>query len=116
MASVEIEIASRRYTIACRDGEEEHLRSVAAIVDRRAQDAQGALGNLSESRQLLFASLLLADDIKEAQAAGGAAPAAPAAAPAQAAAPDPAVAEALERLADRLESIADRLESGSANP
>ena len=29
MASVEIEIASRKYAIACRDGEEEHLRSVA---------------------------------------------------------------------------------------
>ena len=107
MASVELEIASRRYTIACRDGEEEHLRSVARIVDKRAQDAQGALGNLTESRQLLFASLMLADDIKEAQGGN---------VPAPVAEPDPAIAEALERLADRLESIADRLEGGPANP
>ena len=35
MASVEVEIAQRKYSVACRDGEEEHLRSVAAIVDRR---------------------------------------------------------------------------------
>jgi cell division protein ZapA len=107
MASVDIEIASRRYTIACREGEQDHLRSVARIVDQRAQDAQGALGNLSESRQLLFASLLLADDIKEAQGGN---------VPAPVAQPDPAVAEALERLADRLESIAERLESGRSNP
>ena len=107
MASVEIEIASRRYTIACRDGEEDHLRSVARIVDRRAQDAQAALGNLSESRQLLFASLMLADDIKEAQAGN---------VPAPVAEPDPAVAEALERLADRLEGIAERLEGRATTP
>ncbi len=105
MASVDIEIASRRYTIACRDGEEEHLRSVASIVDRRAQDAAQALGSMSEGRQLLFASLLLADDIKEAQSGNSPPPPAPAE-------PDPAVAEALERLAQRLESIADRLENG----
>ena len=65
MASVEVEIAARKYSVACRDGEEEHLRSVAAIVDRKAQDAAAALGSLSEARQLLFASLLLADELKE---------------------------------------------------
>jgi len=107
MANIEIEIAARRYAVACRDGEEEHLRSVARIVDRRAQDAQAALGSLSEARQLLFASLLLADDVKEAQAGN---------APPPPAEPDPLVAEALERLADRLESIAARLERGGPNP
>ena len=39
MANIDIEVAGRRYNVACRDGEEEHLRSVAAEVDRRAQDA-----------------------------------------------------------------------------
>ncbi|MFN3945601.1 MAG: cell division protein ZapA [Allosphingosinicella sp.] len=107
MASVDVEIATRRYTIACRDGEEAHLREVAAIVDRRARDAAQALGNLGEARQLLFASLLLADDLKE---AGGGAPAA--AAPAA----DPGLGEALERLAERMESLADRLEQGAPAP
>jgi cell division protein ZapA len=100
MASVDVEIASRRYSVACRDGEEEHLRSVAAIVDKKAQDATSALGSLSEVRQLLFASLLLADEIKEHRAGR---------APAQ---PDPDVGEALERLAQSVESLAARLEGG----
>ena len=104
MASVEVEIAARKYAVSCRDGEEDHLRSVAAIVDKRAQDAAAALGSLSEARQLLFASLLLADEIKELRA--GIAPAEP----------DPAVAEALDALATRIERLADRLESGGANP
>lgn len=100
MASVDVEIGTRKYSVACRDGEEEHLRSVAALVDRKARDAEAALGSMGEARQLLFASLLLADELKDARA--GTAPS-----PAE---PDPAVAEALERLAGRIERLADSLE------
>ena len=105
MASVEVEIAARKYAVSCRDGEEAHLRSVAAIVDRKAQDAATALGSLSEARQLLFAALLLADELKEIRS--GNAPPIPAE-------PDPAVAEALDALAARIERLADRLERGPA--
>jgi cell division protein ZapA len=109
MASVEVEIASRKYSVACRDGEEAHLRSVAALVDSKAQDAAAALGSLSETRQLLFASLLLADELKEQRA--GHSPAQQAqAAPAEL---DPAIADALERLAGRIESLAEQLERGA---
>jgi cell division protein ZapA len=112
MATIDIEIASRRYSVACRDGDEEHLRSLAALVDRRAHDAAGALGTLSETRQLLFASLLLADDLNTKGGDGGAGPgqAAPEAGP------DPAVADALERLAERVELLAQSLESRASNP
>jgi cell division protein ZapA len=111
MATVDVEIAARKYAIACRDGEEEHLRSVAAIVDQKAADAAAALGSLGEARQLLFASLLLADELKEARDGGGSPPATPAAA--AAAPPDPAVAAALEGLAERMERLADRLEQNA---
>jgi cell division protein ZapA len=102
MASVDIEVASRKYTLACREGEEGHLRSVAAMVDRKAKDAGAALGNLSEARQLLYASLLLADEINELR--GGA--------PAPV---DDGSSEALERLAERVEALAERLESAARN-
>jgi len=108
MANVEIEIGARRYTVTCRDGEEEHLLSVAAIVDKRAQDAEAAVGNLNEVRQLLFAALLLADEVKESRADR---PRPAEAAPAGGTEPDPAVAEALERLAERMERLAERLET-----
>ena len=109
MANIDVEIANRRYNVACRDGEEDHLRSVAAIVDKRAKDAASALGSLTETRHLLFASLLLADDVKELRA-GNAIP------DPEPAKPDPAVAEALERLAERMENLAARLEQGAGNP
>jgi cell division protein ZapA len=105
MASIELEIGGRKYSIACRDGEEEHLRSVGAVVNRKAREAESALGSLGESRQLLFAALLLADELKDIRA-GNAPPVEPD--------PDPAVADALERVADRMEALAQRLENKGA--
>jgi cell division protein ZapA len=75
------------------------------MVDQRARDATEALGSLTETRQLLFAALLMADDIKEMRAGAGIPDPPPPP-------PDPAVAQALERLAARMEALADRLENG----
>jgi len=104
MASVELEIGGRKYAIACRDGEEEHLRSVGDIVNSKAGDAESALGSLGEARQLLFASLLLADEVKDLR--NGIAPEPQ---------PDPSVAQALERIAERIEAIAQKLENRAAS-
>lgn len=106
MANVEVEIASRRYSVACREGEEEHLRSVAQIVDRKAQEATSALGAMAEARHLFYASLLLADELKERREGIGS--------PVEVE-PDPAVADALERLAERVEALAARLEKTAGN-
>ena len=111
MASVEVEIAARKYSVACRDGEEAHLRSVAALVDSKAKEAASALGSLSEARQLLFASLLLADELKEQRS--GQPPAAQAAAVPPPPRIDPGLADVLERLADRIENLAEQIEGGA---
>ena len=108
MASVDLEIAARRYPVACRDGEEAHLQSLAAVVDRKAREAAAAVGAMGEARQLLFASLLLADELKEVRAGGPAAAAA-------SAEEDAVMAQALERLAERMEALAERLENGAGN-
>ena len=102
MANIDVEVAGRRYTVSCRDGEEDHLRSVAAMVDQRARDATQALGSLTEARQLLFAALLLADDVQELKSGNMDAGSLP---------PDPRVAEAAEALAAHVEALADRLEA-----
>jgi cell division protein ZapA len=108
VANVELEIAARRYSVACRDGEEPHLRALAAIIDRKAREAAAAVGSMGEARQLLFASLLLADELQETRSG---APVAAAANPEE----DRLVAEALESLADRVEALAARLEDGGRN-
>ena len=101
MADVDISIAGRQYRIACRDGEEDNLRRAAAMVDAKSREALAGLGSLSEARQFLFASLLLADQIVEG---------APAPAPLAQPTADPATTERVERLAQRLESLAGGLE------
>jgi cell division protein ZapA len=98
MAEVDLTIAGRPYRVACRDGEENSLRAAAALVDAKSREALAGLGTMSEARQLLFASLLLADQLVDER-------------PAQAAAPDPRLAQSAESLAARLESLADALES-----
>ena len=109
MANIEIEIAGRKFAVACRDGEEDHLRSVGQLVDKRARDAAQALGSLGEARLLLFTSLLLADDLKELQEGKNAAPTAPEAP----GVPINDIAQAAELLAERIEALADRLDQRS---
>lgn len=109
-AFVDLNIAGRTYQVACREGEEENLRAAARIVDGKSREALAGLGTLSESRQFLFASLLLADQLID--KAPDAAPAEPVAS----AGPDPALVERAETLANRLESLANALEREGANP
>ena len=104
MAEVDLFIAGRSYRVACRNGEEDSLRKAASLVDAKSREALDGLGTLSESRQLLFASLLLADQLLDDKGE-------PMVVPAPAPAIDPAVAERAERLADRLESLAGSLEN-----
>ena len=111
MASlVDLNIAGRTYQVACREGEEDNLRAAARLVDGKSREALAGLGTLSEARQFLFASLLLADQLIDKN------PEAAAAAPSQPSPPDPALVERAEALANRLEMLATELESESANP
>lgn len=107
MAQVDLFIAGRTYQIACRDGEEESLKAAARLVDAKSREALSGLGTLSESRQLLFASLLLADQLVDGSGE--------AAVPLPPAEPDPAIAERAAALAERLESLAQSLENEAAS-
>jgi cell division protein ZapA len=112
---LDLNIAGRTYQVACREGEEENLRAAARLVDGKSREALAGLGTLSEARQFLFASLLLADQLidNKPETASTSPPAAPASAPAK---PDPALVLRAEALADRLESLAMTLENETVNP
>ena len=103
MAEVDLTIVGRSYSVACRAGEEESLRNAATLVDGKSREALAGLGTLSESRQLLFASLLLADQLLEKRTAEGPPP------------PDPAVVQRVSQLVERLESLAGALERKAEN-
>lgn len=106
MADVDVEVAGRRYKLSCRDGEEDHLRALVRMVDGKAGDITGALGEMTESRTLLLSALLLADELNDLRGAAAVARSEPAGE----AEPDPAYAVAIERIAERVERLADQLE------
>ena len=109
MASlIDLSIAGRSYQVACRDGEEENLRAAARLVDGKSREALAGLGTLSEARQFLFASLLLADQLID-KSPDAAPP------PPVVAVPDSALVERAAALAGRLESLAEALEREGTN-
>jgi cell division protein ZapA len=113
MSNVTLTIGGRPYTVACAAGEERHIEDLGRSIDAKLGQVPGLAGQ-SEARTLLFAALLLADELHELNQAVPAAPAPPPAA-AGTEQDEPAAAEALEIVADRLESLADRLETGLLN-
>ena len=106
MSEVSLAVGGRTYTLRCEDGQEDHVRKLAAVIDAKLSDMGTNLSSM-EAKNLLFAALLLADELDEAKRGGGA----PAPSPDGANGSD-AVAEKLETLADRLEKTAQALESG----
>lgn len=63
MPEVEIEIGGRRFEVACQPGEEDYLISAATALNEEASNIGKQLGRLSESRMLLMAGLMLADQM-----------------------------------------------------
>lgn len=124
MPDMRLTIAGRIYNVTCQPGEEQHLARLGSMLDAAARKA-GASGGLTETRALLFAGLLLADELAETQDRAAQLLAA------QAATVEPAkgqvdllshdndselAARAIERLAQRIENLAAGLEKQGQQP
>ena len=106
MSDVTLKVGGRKYTVACQDGQEEHIERLAGVIDNKLS-TMGANLSSQEAKNLLFAALLLADELDEAQSAPPPAP--------PPVAPDSfdsaRLATQLERIASALENAATTLES-----
>jgi cell division protein ZapA len=65
MGQVTVTIAGKVYRMACGDGEEAHLESLAALYDARIEDMRRGLGELGDMRLHVMAALMLADEMQE---------------------------------------------------
>ena len=101
MSNLNLSIGGRTFTVACAPGEEDHVATLGRMIDEKLQAMNGA-GGQSEARMLLFAALLLADEVHEARNGNvrGAATAVP-----------EGFAERIEAVAERIENISARLEA-----
>lgn len=62
MGQIVIKVNDQNYTLACRDGEEERLTELSEYVNNKAETLTKSMGQVGETRVLLMASLLLADE------------------------------------------------------
>lgn len=104
MPQVTVTVNGRNFDIACDPGQEQRVTALAGEIDRRVAELSRSVGPVGESRLLLLAALLIADELAEtreqvsrleADRAGD-----------QEAAH---LAERLDHLANRVEAIAARL-------
>ena len=65
MAHVTITVHGRPYTVACDDGEEEHLTALAIGLDERVSELAKSVGPVGDARLFLMASLVLADEVSD---------------------------------------------------
>ena len=68
MAQVTVEINGKPYTVGCEDGQEAHLRALAAVFDRQVRLVAQEVGALGDTRLMLMGALLLSDELEEARA------------------------------------------------
>lgn len=100
MSNVTLSIGGRDFRVGCRDGQEDQIRKLGMLIDDKVREA--GVDNRSSAEMLLFASLLLADEVKEGK---------------RASIPGTGTdnGASLDRIAGRLESLASRLEQADTN-
>jgi cell division protein ZapA len=65
MAEVAVTVNGRTYTVGCEDGQEDHLRQLAAVFDEQVGQVAAAVGQLGENLLFLMSALLLADELTD---------------------------------------------------
>jgi cell division protein ZapA len=118
MPLVNVMVNSRAYTIACDEGEEEHLKELAAHVDGKVKELLGSVGQVGDQKLLLMAAVLITDELFDARARldghakkVGELSSAQAELDARADHSEQIAANALEDAARRLESIVEKLKA-----
>ena len=67
MAIVSLGIGGRFYKFSCNDGQEVHMRELALMLDKKAEQLTKALGVMPEGQLLAMIALLLAEEMYVAQ-------------------------------------------------
>ena len=103
MSQVSVTIDGRKYRLACNEGEEARLESLAGLIDEKIGEMRKTFGEIGDQRLVIMAALTIADSLAEARD--------------QAAAERKRTEDAEQRaqgLASRLDELGSRLEALAA--
>ncbi|MEQ8433415.1 MAG: cell division protein ZapA [Oceanicaulis sp.] len=67
MSKVTISLNGRAFTIGCEEGQQAYLRDLAGHLDAHVRDLAEKVGQIGDVRLLLMASLIVSDEMREAQ-------------------------------------------------
>ena len=98
MAQVDITVNNQNFLIACEDGQEDRLMDLSKIVDDKVGELAAQVGQVGQTRLLVMAALVIADELVDLRETVKLTPAQNS--------DDKAVA-CIEELSKRIEKIAD---------
>ena len=67
MPQVAVVISGKAYRMACGEGEEDHLKGLAAVIDGKITELRGSFGEIGDMRLHVMAALMIADEQVEAK-------------------------------------------------
>jgi cell division protein ZapA len=67
MAQVTVTISGKGYRMACGDGEEAHLKGLAAEYDAKIAELRRSFGEIGDMRLHVMAALMVTDELAEAK-------------------------------------------------
>ena len=105
MAQVSVTIDGRKYRLACNEGEEARLESLAGMIDGKIGEMRASFGEIGDQRLVIMAALTIADNLAEARDEA----AAERKRSDEAEQAGEAIASSLDELGSRLEALAARL-------
>ena len=117
MKTVPATVYGKEYLLACDAGQESHLNGLVAEVNKRVEQLIEQVGRLQEPTMLLYAALMLADELADTKSETNrltseltrAKEFAEADGNTRVAALEEGMAESLHALANRIENIAEKL-------
>ena len=67
MSQVSVTIDGRKYRLACNEGEEARLESLAGLIDEKIGEMRKTFGEIGDQRLVIMAALTIADNLAEAR-------------------------------------------------
>ena len=67
MTQISVTIDGRKYRLACNEGEEARLESLARLIDDKIGEMRKTFGEIGDQRLVIMAALTIADNLAEAR-------------------------------------------------
>ena len=106
MSTVTVEVGGHPFAVGCEDGQEAHVRALAAQFDRQVQEVARSVGRVGDLRLFLMAALMTADELSDLRARMAQAQAELARLQSDQARSEARAAQALDAAAHRIEALA----------